>query len=240
MITDMMTVLGIVLFFLGILVSIAWHELGHFVTARWFGIKVPEFMVGFGRTIWSRQGRRDRVRAQGHPARRLHPHDRDDPAGQGRDARPQPAHRAVPGPDRRRPAAVGDGRAARGRAPAVLPARAVEAHRRDVRRPVHEPDPGRGPVRDRADGHRGADRLHDHGQRGQRLRGAGLGDQPASARPGRRSPRPPRPASGPATGSSRSTGSRSASATGRACRRPSGPRPAPSRSPSSATASGST
>ena len=51
----MMTVLGIVLFFLGILISIAWHELGHFVTARWFGIKVPEFMVGFGRTIWSRK-----------------------------------------------------------------------------------------------------------------------------------------------------------------------------------------
>ena len=51
----MMTVLGIVLFFLGILISIAWHELGHFTTARWFGIKVPEFMVGFGRTIWSRK-----------------------------------------------------------------------------------------------------------------------------------------------------------------------------------------
>ncbi len=51
----MMTALGIVLFFLGILFSIAWHELGHFTTARWFGIKVPEFMVGFGRTIWSRK-----------------------------------------------------------------------------------------------------------------------------------------------------------------------------------------
>ena len=51
----MMTVLGIVLFFLGILFSIAWHELGHFTTARWFGIKVPEFMVGFGRTVWSRK-----------------------------------------------------------------------------------------------------------------------------------------------------------------------------------------
>jgi membrane-associated protease RseP (regulator of RpoE activity) len=51
----MMTALGIVLFFFGILVSIAWHELGHFVTARWFGIKVPEFMVGFGRTIFSRK-----------------------------------------------------------------------------------------------------------------------------------------------------------------------------------------
>lgn len=50
-----MTFLGIVLFFLGILFSIFWHELGHFVTARWFGIKVPEFMIGFGRTLWSRR-----------------------------------------------------------------------------------------------------------------------------------------------------------------------------------------
>jgi membrane-associated protease RseP (regulator of RpoE activity) len=50
-----MTVLGILLFFLGILFSVFWHELGHFTTARWFGIKVPEFFVGFGRTIWSRR-----------------------------------------------------------------------------------------------------------------------------------------------------------------------------------------
>lgn len=50
-----MTLLGIVLFFLGILFSIFWHELGHFTTARWFGIKVPEFMIGFGRTLWSRK-----------------------------------------------------------------------------------------------------------------------------------------------------------------------------------------
>ncbi|GAA1225630.1 M50 family metallopeptidase [Pseudonocardia alaniniphila] len=51
----MMTVIGIVIFFVGILFSVAWHELGHFTTAKWFGIKVPEFMVGFGRTIWSRK-----------------------------------------------------------------------------------------------------------------------------------------------------------------------------------------
>lgn len=51
----MMTVLGIVIFFVGILFSIAWHELGHFAAAKRFGIKVPEFMVGFGRTIWSRK-----------------------------------------------------------------------------------------------------------------------------------------------------------------------------------------
>ena len=51
----MMTVVGIVVFFAGILFSVAWHELGHFATARWFGIKVPEFMVGFGATLWSRR-----------------------------------------------------------------------------------------------------------------------------------------------------------------------------------------
>ncbi|MFP5073156.1 M50 family metallopeptidase [Pseudonocardia nantongensis] len=53
--TILWTIVGIAIFFVGLLVSIAWHELGHFATARWFGIKVPEFMVGFGRTIWSRK-----------------------------------------------------------------------------------------------------------------------------------------------------------------------------------------
>lgn len=51
----MMFVLGILLLFAGILVSVAWHELGHYVTARKFGIKVPEFFVGFGKTLWSRK-----------------------------------------------------------------------------------------------------------------------------------------------------------------------------------------
>ena len=49
----MMFVIGVLIFFVGVLFSVFWHELGHFTTARWFGIKVPEFMVGFGRTIWS-------------------------------------------------------------------------------------------------------------------------------------------------------------------------------------------
>lgn len=51
--TIVWTIVGIAIFFFGLLLSIAWHELGHFATARWFGIKVPEFMVGFGRTVWS-------------------------------------------------------------------------------------------------------------------------------------------------------------------------------------------
>jgi membrane-associated protease RseP (regulator of RpoE activity) len=51
--TVLLYVGGIVLFLVGLLLSIAWHELGHFSTARMFGIKVTQFMVGFGRTVWS-------------------------------------------------------------------------------------------------------------------------------------------------------------------------------------------
>jgi membrane-associated protease RseP (regulator of RpoE activity) len=51
----MLVVVGIVLFVVGLLLSIAWHELGHLSTAKLFGIKVTQYMVGFGRTLWSRK-----------------------------------------------------------------------------------------------------------------------------------------------------------------------------------------
>ncbi|MBL1068326.1 RIP metalloprotease [Streptomyces sp. 7-21] len=53
--TSLMFILGIIVFVVGLLFSIAWHELGHYSTARMFGVRVPQFMVGFGPTIWSRQ-----------------------------------------------------------------------------------------------------------------------------------------------------------------------------------------
>ncbi|MEV8474674.1 site-2 protease family protein [Streptomyces sp. NPDC051173] len=53
--TTLMTVLGIVVFVVGLLFSIAWHELGHLSTAKLFGIRVPQYMVGFGPTIFSRK-----------------------------------------------------------------------------------------------------------------------------------------------------------------------------------------
>jgi len=49
------TTLGIGLFAIGLLFSIWFHELGHFMWARRFGMRVPQFMVGFGPTLWSRQ-----------------------------------------------------------------------------------------------------------------------------------------------------------------------------------------
>ncbi|MDX2355614.1 M50 family metallopeptidase [Dietzia sp. PP-33] len=46
-------VLGIVLFALGIMVSIVLHEYGHMRVALWSGMKVRRFFVGFGPTLWS-------------------------------------------------------------------------------------------------------------------------------------------------------------------------------------------
>ena len=39
----------------GIVVMIFLHELGHYVTAKWSGMKVTEFFIGFGPKIWSFQ-----------------------------------------------------------------------------------------------------------------------------------------------------------------------------------------
>ncbi|MFJ9040067.1 M50 family metallopeptidase [Streptomyces sp. NPDC102406] len=53
--TTLMMILGVVVFVVGLLISIAWHELGHLSTAKLFGIRVPQYMVGFGPTIFSRK-----------------------------------------------------------------------------------------------------------------------------------------------------------------------------------------
>lgn len=47
--------LGVVIFVVAILGSIALHECGHMVPAKRFGARVPQFFVGFGKTIWSKK-----------------------------------------------------------------------------------------------------------------------------------------------------------------------------------------
>lgn len=49
----MMFALGIVLFALAILISVALHECGHMWVARATGMKVRRYFVGFGPTLWS-------------------------------------------------------------------------------------------------------------------------------------------------------------------------------------------
>ena len=42
-----------VLIIAGILVMVFFHELGHYLTAKWAGMKVTEFFIGFGPRLWS-------------------------------------------------------------------------------------------------------------------------------------------------------------------------------------------
>ncbi len=50
--------ISVVAFVVLLLFAIFFHEFGHFITARWAGIKVSKFFIGFGPTVWStRRGR---------------------------------------------------------------------------------------------------------------------------------------------------------------------------------------
>jgi membrane-associated protease RseP (regulator of RpoE activity) len=51
----MLYALGVLIFAVGLLVSIGLHEVGHMVPAKKFGVKVTQYMVGFGPTLWSRK-----------------------------------------------------------------------------------------------------------------------------------------------------------------------------------------
>jgi membrane-associated protease RseP (regulator of RpoE activity) len=51
--TALVYTLGVVLFALGVIASIALHEVGHMYPAKKFGVKVTQYFVGFGRTMWS-------------------------------------------------------------------------------------------------------------------------------------------------------------------------------------------
>ena len=47
--------IGIVLFLLALLFSIAWHELGHLTFAKLYNVRTTQYMIGFGKTVWSKQ-----------------------------------------------------------------------------------------------------------------------------------------------------------------------------------------
>lgn len=84
-----MTALGVLLFLFFLFVAIALHEFGHFATAKWFGMKVERYFIGFGRPIWStKRGDTEYgiaalpfggyVRIAGmNPLEEIHPDDRD-------------------------------------------------------------------------------------------------------------------------------------------------------------------
>lgn len=41
------------LFFALLMASVALHEIGHMLPAKLFGVRVPKYFIGFGRTLWS-------------------------------------------------------------------------------------------------------------------------------------------------------------------------------------------
>ena len=51
----MLFVLGVLVIVVGVALSIALHEIGHLVPAKKFGVRVSQYMVGFGPTVWSRR-----------------------------------------------------------------------------------------------------------------------------------------------------------------------------------------
>lgn len=50
-----MEILGILFLILVVMISIGLHELGHLTPAKKFGVKVTQYMIGFGPTIWSKK-----------------------------------------------------------------------------------------------------------------------------------------------------------------------------------------
>jgi membrane-associated protease RseP (regulator of RpoE activity) len=46
-------VLGVVIFIVALLLSVMLHEFGHFIFAKKFHMRVTQFFVGFGHTLWS-------------------------------------------------------------------------------------------------------------------------------------------------------------------------------------------
>ncbi len=47
-------IVWVVIFVVGLAASIALHEVGHLVPAKRFGVRVTQYMIGFGPTLWSR------------------------------------------------------------------------------------------------------------------------------------------------------------------------------------------
>lgn len=48
-------ILGVVIVLVGLALSIGLHEMGHLVPAKLFGVKVTQYMIGFGSTLFSRR-----------------------------------------------------------------------------------------------------------------------------------------------------------------------------------------
>ena len=53
-VTELLYIAGVLVIPVGIVVSIGLHEVGHLVPAKLFGVRVTQYMIGFGKTVFSR------------------------------------------------------------------------------------------------------------------------------------------------------------------------------------------
>ncbi len=51
--TVLLFALGVLMFVVGVALSVGLHELGHLVPGKLFGVKVTQYFIGFGPTVWS-------------------------------------------------------------------------------------------------------------------------------------------------------------------------------------------
>ena len=63
----MLFLAGVLFMVAGVALSIALHECGHMLPAKKFGVRVPQYMIGFGPTIWSRHGKETEYGIKGIP-----------------------------------------------------------------------------------------------------------------------------------------------------------------------------
>lgn len=52
--STLLFIAGVLVVFVGLMLSIALHEWGHYLPAKKFGVYISQFMIGFGPTLWSK------------------------------------------------------------------------------------------------------------------------------------------------------------------------------------------
>src|SRR3712207_5048135 len=93
--------LNLLVIIAAIVVMIFLHELGHYLTAKWAGMKVTEFFIGFGPRIWSFRRGETEYGVKAIPAGGyvkiigMHNLEQVDPADEARTYRQQPFWRRL-------------------------------------------------------------------------------------------------------------------------------------------------
>ena len=146
--------LGVLLFAVGVAASIGLHEIGHLIPGKLFNVKVTQFFVGFGRTIWSTQKGETEYGLKAIPlggycklVGMVPPEPDEEP-----DRVAQPQHRDVRPAGQRRPLGGVRARRPRGPRPALLQQALVAADHHHGLRGGHQPGARLLPVRDRLHG----------------------------------------------------------------------------------------